>query len=77
MSDTTPLTAIERLQAAENTDQSLLTDISRVLGLKAEERQSDRWKQKLREDLVREHIAAEKNKNAPVKSSLRRFFKLG
>lgn len=77
MSDTTPLTAIARLKAAERADQSLLTDISQALGLKPGERQSDRWKQKLREELVREHIAAEKKKKAPIKASLRRFFKQG
>ncbi len=76
MTDTTPLTAIDRLQGKDATDRNLLTDISRTLGRASGKERSERWKQKLRKDLVREHIAAQQKKDSPIKSSFRRFFKL-
>ena len=77
MTDTTPLTAIDRLQGNDTTGNNLLTDISRSLGLKSDKDQrSERWKEKLRAELVREHLAAQQEKQAPVKSRLRKLFRL-
>ncbi len=73
--DISPLTAIDRLHTKDGTDHSLLKDISRTLGLESENVRSERWKQKLREELVHEHIAAQKKGNSPTKSFFRRLFR--
>ena len=77
MTDITPLKAIDRLHGKESRDNSLFSDISRSLGLKSEKvRRSEQWKEKLRRELVQEHLAAKKKKASPVESSLRKFFRL-
>ena len=76
MTDITPLTAIDRLHGNGAADHSLFTDISRTLGRMSGKGRSEQWKQNLREDLVREHIAAQQKKVSPIKSSFRKLFRL-
>lgn len=75
MTDTTPLQAIARLCARDDTDNSFLTDISQTLGAMVKRERSDRWKQKLREELVREHFEARQKKEKPVRSLMQRLIK--
>ncbi len=77
MTDITPLTAIDKLQGKNATDHSLLTDISQTLGRMSEKARSERWKQKLRENLVCEHIAAQQKKDTTFKSFVHKLFKKG
>ena len=76
MTDTTPLQAIARLCAKDDSENSLFTDISQALGSMVKKERSDRWKQQLREELVREHLAARQNKEKPVRSLAQRLFRL-
>ena len=76
MTDITPLSAIDRLNAKDGTEHSLLTDISRALGLGSDRQRSERWKEKLREDLVREHIEMKKKQNAPLRVFIHKLFRL-
>ncbi len=77
MTDITPLTAIDRLQGKDAKDRSLLTDISQTLGSVTKRGRSERWKQKLREDLVCEHIAAQQKKDTKFRSFVHKLFKKG
>ena len=77
MTDITPIDAIDELYAKGGTEHSLLTDISHALGLESGKSRSERWKKKLREELVREHIAAEQKKDATSKSFFHKLFKKG
>jgi len=77
MTDTTPLTAIDRLYSKNATAHSLFTDISRTLGSRAKKVRSEQWKEKLRQDLVREHFAAQQKKDATVKSFVHKLIKKG
>ena len=77
MTDTTPLTAIDRLYSKDATGHSLFTDISRTLGSMAKKGRSEQWKEKLREDLVREHFAAKQKKDATAKSFVHKLLKKG
>lgn len=76
MSDTTPLTAIDRLQGQDVTGPVVLTEFSRTLGKAIKKDRSERWKQKLREELVLEHITGQTRKAAPARFSLRKLFGL-
>ena len=76
MTDISPLSAIDRLNANDGTEHSLLTGVSNVLGFSSERQRSERWKEKLREDLVREHIEMKKKKNTPVRALIRKLIRL-
>ena len=73
--DITPLTALKRLCEKDKTDHSLLTDISRALGLKRNRNQSAQWKQKLRVELTQEHIKMKKKKNSSFRTKVHKIFK--
>ena len=75
MTDITPLQAIEKLFAKDDSENSLLIGISLTLGSMAKKSSSDQWKQKLREELVREHLAARQKKEKPVKSFVQSLLK--
>ena len=73
--DITPLTALKRLCDNDKTDHSLLTDISRALGLKRNGTPSEQWKQKLRNELTQEHIEMKKKKKSSFKTKVHKLFK--
>ncbi|NCF35723.1 MAG: hypothetical protein GWP56_04950 [Gammaproteobacteria bacterium] len=73
--DITPLTALKRLCEKDKTDHSLLTDISRTLGLKRNRNQSEQWKQKLRGELTQEHIEMKQKKNSSFRTKVHKLFK--
>lgn len=73
--DITPLTALKRLCEKDKTDHSVLTDISRTLGLKRNRNQSEQWKQKLREELTQEHFKMKEKKNSSLKTKVHRLFR--
>ena len=75
MTDITPLKAIDRLCAKDNTENSLLTDVSMTFGRMIKKHRPNQWKQKLREELAREHLAARKKKEKSVKSIVQRLLK--
>ena len=77
MADTTPIDAIDMLQATDGTDNSLISEISQSLGLMTEKQRYERWKEKLRKELVREHISAEQKNDSTTKSFFHKLFKKG
>ena len=77
MTDITSIDAIDKLYAKDDTDHSILTDVTRNLGLDLETKKTDRRKKKLREELVREHILAQDKRISSARSLLCRWFGLG
>ena len=69
------MTALKRLCEKDKTDHSLLTDISRALGLKRNRNQSEQWKQKLRVELTQEHIKMNEKKNSSFRTKIHKIFK--
>lgn len=59
------------------TDRRLVTDISRTLTHMSGENRAKRRKDKLREDLVREHIEDKQSSRSRFKSILLKLFRLG
>jgi hypothetical protein len=73
--DITPLTALKRLCEKDKTDHSLLTDISHALGLNRNRSQSEQWKQKLRDELTKEHIEMKENQKSSFKTKVQKLLK--
>ena len=46
----------DQTDTTDSTDRNLITDVSKVMGIKSSAERARRRKQKLREALVREHI---------------------
>ena len=59
----------------DSTDRSLITDISETLAYMSSEKRALRRSQKLREELVREHIETRKKTQSTLGSSIRYLFK--
>ena len=72
--DITPLTALEQLCAKGKSENTLLTDISHVLGLQRNRNKSEQWKQKLRNELSQEHIKMKKKNDSSFKTRVHKLF---
>ena len=59
----------------DHTDRSLITDISNTLNNLSRENRAKRRMQKLREDLVREHIENKKKQSSFLKSCFNKLIK--
>jgi hypothetical protein len=75
MNDDTSLTGIDRTDMTDLSDRSLITDISEALKQVSGRSRAERQRQRIRDDLVREHLASEKLRPSG-RSKLRRLFKL-
>ena len=75
MSSDTTNTDWESQDLTDSTDRSLITDISETLAYMSREKRALRRSQKLREELVREHLESSKQKQSTLGSSIRNFFK--
>ena len=75
MNDDTTLTGTDRTDITDITDHSLITDISEALRQVSGKGRAERQRQKIRDDLVREHLSS-----APMRpsycSGIRKLFKL-
>ena len=65
----------ENQDLTDSTDRSLITDISETLAYMSSEKRALRRSQKLREELVREHIETRKKTQSAFGSSIRNLFK--
>jgi len=65
----------ESQDLTDSTDRSLITDISETLAYMSSEKRALRRSQKLREELVREHIESGKQSRSTLKSLIRNVFK--
>ena len=75
MNDDTSLTGIDRIDITDLTDRSLITDISEALKQVSGKGRAERQRQRIRDDLVREHLASETLRPSGC-SKLRKLFKL-
>lgn len=75
MSSDTTNTDWESQDLTDSTDRSLITDISETLAYMSKEKRALRRSQKLREELVREHLENGKKKQSSLGSSIRKLFK--
>ena len=75
MNDDTSLTGMDRIDITDLTDRSLITDITEALKQVSGKSRVERQRQRIRDDLVREHLAIEKLR-PPGCSKLRKLFKL-
>lgn len=75
MSGDTRNTDWESQDLTDPTDRSLITDISETLALMSSEKRALRRSQKLREELVREHIESSKQSQSTLRSLIRNLFK--
>jgi len=64
----------ERFDSTDHPKRSLITDISQTLTNMSTENRAKRRKQKLREDLVREHIDDKRRPGARLKSIIGKLF---
>ncbi len=64
------------LDFTDHTDRSFITDISDTLGYLSGENRAQRRKQKLREELVHEHIENTKQAPSPLQSLVNKLIKL-
>ncbi len=72
--DTSP-TGIDRIDMTDLTDRSLITDISEALKQVSGKSRAERQRQRIRDGLVREHLASGKPRASGC-SKLRKLFKL-
>lgn len=75
MSSDTTNTDWESQDLTDSTDRSLITDISETLAYMSREKRALRRSQKLREELVREHLESNKKTPSTLGSSIRNLFK--
>ena len=75
MSSDTTNTDWESQDLTDSTDRSLITDISETLAYMSREKRALRRSQKLREELVREHLESSKKTQSTLGSSIRKLFK--
>lgn len=75
MSSDTTNTDWESQDLTDATDRSLITDISETLAYMSREKRALRRSQKLREELVREHLENSKKTQSTLGSSIRNLFK--
>jgi hypothetical protein len=59
----------------DHTDRRLITDISRTITSMSNENRAKRRRQRLREDLVREHIEDKQRPGSHLKSIFQKLFK--
>jgi hypothetical protein len=76
MSDDTTISEWE-FDFTDHTDRGLMTDISRTLTNLSSENRAKRRKEKLRENLVREHIKDKQRPKSRLKSILLKLFNVG
>ena len=76
MNDDTSLTGIDRTDITDLTDRSLITDISQALKQVSGKSRQARQRQKIRDDLVREHLGSNEPPRPSGCSKLRKLFKL-
>ncbi len=76
MSCDTTLTDWKKYDFGDRADRSLVTDISRTLNDLCGEKRAGRRMQKLREELVREHIETRKKTPTASRAIFCRLFKL-
>jgi hypothetical protein len=58
----------EKFDISDNTDRSLITDISASLSYLSSKNRKNRQKERLRKELVREHIASQQNEPSLLQS---------
>ena len=75
MSGDTRNTDWESQDLTDPTDRSLITDISETLALMSSEKRALRRSQKLREELVREHIESSKQSRSTLGTLIGNLFK--
>lgn len=73
MTQAMPAYVIEYLEAAEDEEDLVMTDISRGQDSTRDKRQLEKWKQDLRIELIREQYRARKKQGAADKPVLRRL----
>jgi len=76
MNDDTSLTGISRIDLTDATDHSLITDISQALKQVSGKSRAERQRQKIRNDLVREHLGFDGPLKPSRRSRLKKLFKL-
>ena len=76
MNDDTSITGIDRTDLTDATDHSLITDITQALKQVSGKSLAERQRQKIRDDLVREHLGFDDPSKPSRASKLRKFLKL-
>ena len=75
MNDDTSQTGVDHTDMTDLTDRSLITDISEAFKQVSGKSRAERQRQRIRDDLVRDHIVSEQLRPSRC-SKLRKLFKL-
>lgn len=76
MNDDTSLTGLDRIDITDLTDRSLITDITAALKQVSGKTRAERQRQKIRDDLVREHMGQSEQVRPSQCFRIRKLFRL-
>ena len=76
MNDEITLPGIGRTDNTDATDNSLITDFTQVVSCAVGRGRAERRQQKIRDELVRQYFDTDRREVSPLKSSLKKLFRL-